>query len=61
MSDNIGRRVKIAEAALWIMADRYIAEGCYDRDDRTATDIVSACRHKAEVEIDQKSQPARKG
>ena len=41
------RRMKIAEAALWIMADRYIKECGYDHDDITETDIVRMCRHHA--------------
>jgi len=52
MSDEkLERRVKIAEAALWILADRYIAEGCFDRDDKTPTDVVREARWQAEINM----------
>jgi len=50
-NEKLERRVKIAEAALWILADKYITEGCWDRDDKTPTDVVREVRWQAEINM----------
>ena len=50
--ERLLRRVRIAESAMWILADKYIHEGCWDKKDKTATDVVSQCRHAAEAAQD---------
>ena len=50
-NEKLERRVKIAEAALWILADKYITEGCFDRDDKTPTDVVREARWQAEINM----------
>ena len=49
--EKLERRVRIAEAALWILADKYIKEGCFDRDDKTPTDVVREVRWQAEINM----------
>ena len=60
-NEKLERRVKITEAALWILADKYITEGCWDRDDKTPTDVVREVRWQAEINMKPNTRIADTG
>ena len=39
--ESIIKRLKIVEAALRILTDKYISEGCFDKDDKLPTEITA--------------------